>query len=404
MSRIILLVFLVFLLPAAIYWGGHRFEPAHESVGRFTGEFRELWGIRPEPTPTTPPREKPPKPEPEEPTDPEPEPPTEPEPEPEPTPPPPPEDPLVEAGRLFSAGRFEEAEHAYTNRDELYAALSSLGAAFAAAFPPSVPSLPYLKVRTVTGERYEGFASESGGLVTLRQPGGRQESLPRNVIAQRTTLEREQALDAIAESVRTEGSKPSVTGTRLFALVQQAFAAGRPAAAAPLLEELLRIDEKDPFILSSVRNRVDVEHQARLYRAFAACQVPSVSFAEEEPETPEQPAVARTPHSLKGTKRFDGWGGRTRSKVRSEKARALIKQASPLRKQGHDLYRRLYATPLAEVDLNEIDEAVGLLEQAATLYEQAMMIEDADEIAALLQHCSKLCYQLRFWKQQAEGR
>ena len=37
------------------------------------------------------------------------------------------------------------------------------------------------------------------------------------------------------------------------------------------------------------------------------------------------------------------------------------------------------------LDAHDGDRAVDLLEQAAALYEKAMMIEDADEIAALLQ-------------------
>lgn len=419
MSRIILFVLLVLALPSVIYWAGHQFERPDKSVGRFFGEVRALvatsgsgtdYGAEGDRLREERERRLKEQAEAEAKTEAESEAKRKQETEPETEPTSPIEvekkkpDRREVAGEHYRAGRFAIAAKQYAGLDDRMRSLSDLGAAFSTAVPESLPSGRYFVVRTRTGEDYEGFGRESGGLLTLTSASGKSQSFPRDALSQTNTLSRDEAIDRIAVRVRREAADPGLRGSQLFALIEEAFAAGRPDVAAPLLGRALEIDEDKPFFLSSVRNRIDSEHQPAMYRAFAACQVSQIMA---QPDS-DPIATVQAPKTLTGTtetKRFDGTTRRRGGNpIKSKEARALMRQAAPLRKEGQDLYRSLYSTPLTEIDVREIDKAVDLLDRAAALYEKAILIEDADEIAALMRHCSKLNFQLRFWKQQAEGR
>jgi len=371
-ARASLFVLLVVAVPAGVYWAGN-----DGSFARLPEEWRALKGIRPEPTPPPTPL---PEPQPEEP----------PSPPPEPPAPSPAEDPRKEADRLFRAGRFVEAARAYDGVDEHRRSLALLGDAFVRAFPESLPSGPYLVLRTRTGEVYEGFGERAGGRVTVVDAAGKSFAFPESALSEEQELPREEARERIA---RAAMNSTEVAGPRIFAQIQAACAAGRPDAAAGLLGPALEADEKEPYFLSAVRGRVPAERQREMYRAFATAQAPAV-MASDEP-------LVKMPPRL---------GGRRESAPvreagsKNPKVRELMEEALPYRKRGEKLYKEIVLKGADASTLGAVNEAIAAFDKALALYDKAVVIEESDSLYAILQSASRLRFHLAFWKQQLEGR
>jgi len=393
-----MLLFLVVGIPMGIYWASHGFEAPGDNLSRFAGELAALGGPPPPEPEEAPASEEPETPE----EKPEPKPPERAKSEPTPpTPPPPPSGPELnareKAQKLFDEGRFAEAAAAFVGIDERLQTRAQLGAAFAVAFPPRIPERPYVVIRTGTGGEFEGFAERTGDSLRLTSAAGRSLSFPIDSIATQREIARDEALDRLAKRIGIEGTGVRTKGSRLFALIQEAFSIGRPAAAGPLLPRALELDEEKPFFLSSVRNRVGTEHQAALYRAFADCMVSPEDIAPTE-------TIAQAPRKLGGDRppkpRKPG-----KSSIKSSKARELVAKAKPMRQKGIKLYRKVFTAGLKDASSEDIAEAIRLLDKAADLYEKALEHEeDSGEIYALLRHCSKHTFQLRFWQEQVDGR
>ncbi|MHC4549655.1 MAG: hypothetical protein ACYTEZ_12860 [Planctomycetota bacterium] len=432
MGRFWLFVFLVLAVPVGVYWASHDFS----GLQRLPREIRALRGQRPapptrppernqkeEPAPPTPAPEPapvpPPEPKPEPPPKPKPEPPPKPKPEPpEPKPappevkpsPPPPEPPPSQpppatptapgetprerAERLFLAGRFEDAEIAYAGVDERQRALAQLGAAFKQAFPPTLPEGRYLVVKLRGGDEVEGFARETEEQLQLKEATGERHALPRSEVLHGHEVPRGEALARIRRNLLMEGLSDRTEGPRLFALVQAACAIGQPATVAPLLPRLLALDEEQPFFLSAVRSRVPTPRQKAVYLAFATCQAPNVM-------TRESPLV-RVPSRLGGLK--NGALIDPAPKVRSDDARALMEKAAPVRKKGEKLYRKIVLAGIDNTSLADVEAAIAHFDEAIALYEKVMVLDDSSVVHAILRKCSKLNFNLRFWKQQLEAR
>jgi tetratricopeptide (TPR) repeat protein len=392
-QRIVLFLFLVLGLPAAIYWASHDFEAPGRNVRRFVEELHALGGP-PTPVETAAPKpkeeyeaaKKKPAEKTDDPTAKEPA-PTKPKPEPEAS-------PIEEAQKLYDAGRFAAAARIFADLHERMHALATLGEAFARAFPVALPDAPYY---IVNGGEFEGFGTEKAGLLNLRSPAGRSLSLPGSAVREKQKLERPKAIERLARKVALEGASPDIQGARLFALLHEAFAMGRPDAAAPLLERALEIDEARPFFLSSVRQRVAPEFQDDLYRAFGRCQV----LPDDVP--PTEVVAVTAPRKL-GDGTLAPKRKPQRSSIRNEKALALVRKAGPHRELGRKLHRTVFLAGRENAQLKDIDTAVSELEKALEYYEDALELEDSNEIHALVRHCSKLAFQLRFWREQVGGR
>jgi len=378
-GRALLFLFLVVLVPAAVYWGGNGM-----SFASLPAELRELREPRPEATPAPAPEQPPPEPE------------REPEPEPEPPPPTEPptpkEAPRERAERLYREGDFAQAAAAFQGVDERRHALAELGATFVRAFPPHLPDAPYAIVETRTGESYEGFTGIQGGLVTIVDVTGKSLALPESAIATRRDL----APDAVRERIARQAADgvTETSGPRVFALIQAACAVGRPDAAAPLLARALELDEKDPYFLRSIRGRVGPEWQKDMYRAFATAQAP-VLMAHDEP-------VVKVPSHLGG--RPNGGPSVPESSATNPKVRELMREAAPYRKRGEQLYREIVLKGADASTLADVNAAIEAFDKALALYEKAVQIEESDALYAVMQSASRLNFHLRFWRQQLEGR
>jgi hypothetical protein len=355
LERFGLLVFLVAIVPLGIYWAGHGFESPEAGLSRFAGEVGALHGV-PRPEPETP------APEPEPAVDRViPEPPKTPE-APR-SPDAPTEDRRTKAARLFHEGNFLGAAQAAKGIDESRHALARLGVALEAAFPIDLPDAPWLRVETTAGGSFEGFAEERGDQLRITSATGRSLSLPTNVVSSRVEVPREKALAGAARRIRAEGGTES-SGPKLFALIGEALRIGHPEAAA-----------------------------------LAACML-----------EPEESALSNRPLVRSPTRLGNGVrnnGNRSlqgRSALRDAQALALMKKAGPLREKADQLWKKTRDAGLKGADIDEIDEAIGLLERALEFYEKALEHEDADEIHALLRHSSKRAFQLRMWRDQVAGR
>jgi tetratricopeptide (TPR) repeat protein len=373
-ARFSLFLLLVVLVPLGVYWAGNA-----GSFERLPEEMRELRGTRPEPVPTPAPEKAPEKP---------------PEPEkPSPPPPKPPDPPpvRVDAEKLFREGKFREAAAAFLGVDERKRSLALLGEAFALAFPEGLPDRPYLLLRTRTGEVDEGFGEKAGGRVTVVDAAGKSFAFPESALSEERELPREQVKERIAKQAR---DSTDIAGPRIFALIQAACAAGRPDAAATLLEPALEADEKEPYFLSTVRARVPSERQKDMYRAFATAQAPAVMAEPDEPAPVVKQPVR--PNRPKPAPDAPASG--------NPKVRALMEEAAPHRKQGEKLYREIVIKGADASTADAVNEALREFDKALALYEKAVEIEESDGLYAILQSSSRLRFHLAFWKQQLEGR
>jgi tetratricopeptide (TPR) repeat protein len=273
--------------------------------------------------------------------------------------------------------------------DERRRALALLGEAFVQAFPESLPRGPYLVLQTRTGEVYEGFGEKAGGRVTVVDAAGKSFSFPESALSAEQEFSREDARNRIAAQAM---NSTDVAGPRIFALIQAACAAGRPDAAATLLEPALEADEKEPYFLSAVRGRVPAERQKEMYRAFATAQAPAV-MASDEP-------IVKVPPRLGGGRVPAATNGGSKN----PKVRELMEEAAPHRKRGEKLYKEIVLRGADASTLPAVNEAITAFDKALALYEKAVALEESDMLYAVLQSSSRLRFHLAFWKQQLEGR
>ncbi|MHC4493261.1 MAG: hypothetical protein ACYTDU_16750 [Planctomycetota bacterium] len=277
--------------------------------------------------------------------------------------------------------------------DERQLALAQLGAAFVEAFPVSIPKHRYLVIKTNSGDEFEGFAEETEERIKLTEATGKSNAFPRSAVRHGREVPRHEVPERIRREVVNEGLSDHTSGPRLFALIQAACTIGQPSAAAPLLPRVLKIDETKPFFLSVVRRRVAADHQNNVYLAFATCQAPTV-MARESP-------LVRTPSALGNRK--NGTLGDRAPKVDRKEARELLEKAAPSRKAGEKLYRKIVLAG-DNASVEDVEKAIGHFDDAIALYEKVMEIEDSAAVYALLRKCSKLNFNLRFWKDQLAPR
>ena len=187
--RIFLLIFLVFLLPAAVYWASTGGGDPVDVAQRFLYQLGQLKGEETpkaeEPEPEAEPEkeeEKTPEKEPEE------------EKQPEPT--------AADPDALYRQGAFVQAAEAA--REESLRTLALLGAAFAKAFPP--PGEPYMVVELTGGSKHEGFALEAIGEVRLMQPTGSAIGLPASMIVSKKELTAEEAAERTLARIEREAA------------------------------------------------------------------------------------------------------------------------------------------------------------------------------------------------------
>ncbi len=395
MQRVSIFFFLTLIVPSAIYWASHGFESPGRGLKRFAREVHALAGARPAPAPSKPtePESKPQKK-------------TEEQEKTEKTEKPKPKvevkkDPGVsrieQAQSHFDAGRFREAADAFGGLDERMQALAGLGAALARAFPANLPGGPYYVVTTNSGVEHEGFATERSDMLRLVIPGAPPLPLPTNVISSKRKLDRPKAIERLARRVTAEGTSPKLKGPRLFVLLRRALRMDRPDVAAPLLERVLELDEAKPFFLSAVRNKVAPEYQEDLYRAIGRCAV-------VEDDGPDHDTVSTHAPKKLGDGTVARKPRRSKTTIRSKDALALVKKAAPHRTEGAKLHKQTVQAGLAGASLVSINKAVREFEKAMGYYEKALEHEDSNEIHALLQYCSRRAFQLRFWREQIEGK
>jgi len=399
--RYIILVFLVLVLPAAVYWAVNGMADPADTWERFAGQVDDIRRSQPEPDPV--PEEDPEGKKEEEPE----EKPTQPEvvkKDPEPV------VPGVDPARLFSEGKFREAVSAYGNSNARARALAQLGAAFAEAFPE--PTDDYLVVELRGGSTQEGYAVTDGAEVKLLDPTGRAIALPSSMIVGRRTLDK--ARTAERTLPRIEKEVASGDARRLFRATAAAFRIGRPDLAGPLLAKI--VDADSTAVLKAISKDVAPLARDPLFRAYRDAVV--------TPEArPEPVVIARaTPGRNGGSSRerdnplkSDGSavklnGGRNGKKRNSKfdvtdaKAREYMVKARPLRMAGKKLYDKVSTDGLDAAKIADVENAIRKYDAALALYEKALEREDDDTIYVLVTGCSKKLFQLRFWKEQLGGR
>ncbi|MGQ0614672.1 MAG: hypothetical protein ACT4PV_13130 [Planctomycetaceae bacterium] len=393
MTRLGLFVFLVLVIPAGAFWAGNGFSGPGDSWRLFASQTRGILGDRssvpPPATPAQPPEPTPPE-----------------QPEatpPEPPPPPPPAvDPRVAADELFAAGKFEEAAAKFAGLDAQREAEARLGVALLRAFPRNIPEGVYLKVTTLEGAEWEGFAQDKGDQIQLVKPGGLSISLPRARIRSQVEVPRAEVLKRAREEVLREGADAGATGPRLFALIQQALLMGDPAAAADLLPRALEQEESTGFFLTSIRVRIpDVAAREAVFQALQACLVPRTPAA----ETP----TVRVPDRIS-----DGGGSPKSDKplVNDPRAQEMMRKAAPLRERGDDLYRdvalKILQGKATDADRPTLEEALRLYTEASKLYQQVLAIEYVNSVASIDKHVARRVAQLLFerdhWGESAKER
>jgi len=396
--RIFLLIFLVFVLPAAVFWVGTGAAHPFDAAERFWYQAGQLVGSAREEPKDDPILEEPEPPTDEEKREPAGESPVEkPEPEPKAKP-----DPAA----LFREGKFAEAARFATQTRQR--TLAELGAAFAAAFPP--PPEPYVVVALTSGSEHEGFALEALGEVRLMQPTGRAIGLPESMIASKRELTPAQMVERALPDIEKEATSGDTR--RLLRATAAAFRIGRPDAAAPLIGRIVGADAQS--VLQAISKDVPADVRDALFRAYrdaalaqrtdAPAAVTARANAKAAPEETDEPE--RT-NPLQRKPDQPGGPGGSRSKrlaIQSEAAKKLMTQARPLREAGEALYQKVYAAGLDKAKPDDVEEAIRKYKSALDLYEKAIEIEDNDTIYALLTGCSKKLFQLRFWKEQVGSR
>ncbi|MHC4408649.1 MAG: hypothetical protein ACYS0F_06570 [Planctomycetota bacterium] len=381
--RIFLLIFLVFLLPAAVYWASTGGGDPVDVAQRFLYQLGQLKG---EETP----KAEEPEPEPEEEEEDKPEPSKEPEEEkrPEPT--------AADPDALYRQGAFVQAAEAAT--EESLRTLALLGAAFAKAFPP--PGEPYMVVELTGGSKHEGFALEAIGEVRLMQPTGSAIGLPASMIVSKRELSAEEAAERTLARIEREAASGDMR--KLFRATAAAFRVGHPEAAAPLLERIVGAEAQS--VLKAITKDVPAEAKDELFRAYSDAAI--ARKAPAKPVTVVQRDRPRrdTPLKADGSRTKLNGGRKKRTEVKDAEAKKFMSKARPFRQEGEALYKKILAGGLAKADPDDIENAIRKYNAAMTLYEKAFEIEDNDTIYALLTGCSKQLFRLRFWKEQVGTR
>jgi hypothetical protein len=407
LERIFLLVFLVVILPAGVFWAGQGLADPGTSVERFTDQVVALGG---DPAPEAAPLPDP-EPEPEPAPGPEPEPvPVEPAPPAEPTPDPAPrESHRDRADRLFAEGAFADAAAAYAGIDDRMQAVAQLGAALHAACTTSLPEKPYKVFRAKNGAEYEGFCTETLSKVQLERAHGVSLSFPRDMLTERLSMTRDQAERFVVDRLRTQAAEAR-SGKHLLAFMREALAWNRPDVIATWIEPALEADEEEPYFLAQVAKFAPTERKGDLIRAYTVCMATTAERGNPLATVSNPPPPTRAPKALQPTaqapKRMQGTNAKRngyKSDVRDPEAIELLRRAGPLRERGQELHKKTLAAGLEGAELADIEEAIRLLEEALSLYEKAMEIEDSDEIFALIRYSSRMAYQLRMWRDQLTG-
>lgn len=406
--RYILLVLLVFVFPASVFWAINGMATPADTWVMFSGQLDDIRRSQPEPV------EEEPIPEPPSPEDPDEREPEEREPEIQPvekksTPIELPSvTPLRKADRLFVEGLFAEAVAAYGDTRARRRALAHLGEAFAQAFP--TPDGEYLVVQLRGGSStLEGYNIGDDRELKLLDPTGSKIGLPATMIASRRNVDPDKVIQRTRPRIEKEAA--SNDPRRLFRATAAAFRIGRPDLAAPLLERLVKADQK--AMLKAIRTEAEPGARDALFRAYS-----DAVFEEEvrpEPVVTTSATTGNGPRKAK-PKRGNGGSGRLtldgrkrkprrgKMKVQDEQARKLLIEARPYSKKGKSLYEKISAGGLKDASLDDVEAAIRNYEKALDLYEKAREREDSDPIYALVTGCSKKLFQLRFWKEQVGGR
>ena len=368
MERLGLFVLLVILIPATVFWAGQRFRSADQAWEEFASQVNQLRGFHvPEPEPEPPPpKEK-----------------EDPEPKREPAEKPPQNDepaPATTPQELYDAGRFADAARGFDKTDERMAAIARFAETLKEAFPTSIPPGEYLKVTTKDGAKYEGFAETSGSTIRLRRISGLEAPLPKDRIASQVELPRDHAIKQLLRRLKAESG--GAEGPRLFALTQQAFLLGEPAAAAPLVVKVLGKDADNGFLAAAIEARVPAPFRDRVLQAYAA--VPS----KKEVVVHDTRPVAKTPIRL-------GNGKSTRKPkqiVSDPEARRLVATAARHRQKADKIFDAIAATILAKgrsgLDSADIKASIDEFEKAIAIYQKVRKIEESDGVEALVSYCS----------------
>ncbi|MEM8883759.1 MAG: hypothetical protein AAGD14_06820 [Planctomycetota bacterium] len=385
--RLLLLIFLVLVVPLAVYWTVNGGTP-QEAAGRLWGQIRELPGETPEPEPEPLPDPKP-----------------EPEMEVIEVPPRPIDEPKpakpakADPDELFRAGKFEEAAAAST--DERQRSLAQLGAAFAKAFPR--PREPYVEIELKGGSRNEGFALDVPNEVRLMQPTGRAIGYPESMIVMKRELTEAQAAKRARALMAKEIEKGGAT--HLVRATAAALRMGLRAEAAELLPRIVALDTGD--VIRVISKDVPADVRDALFRAYSnaavAAQLPPPTREPDPKLEPEpEPEVKRTNPLTdpKPSRTKLGGSRKKRTEVEDSQARSLMSKARPHREHGDQLFKKVQSGGLKSADPDEVNQAIRSYETALDLYEKAFLREDNDTIYALMTGCSKRLFQLRFWKDQ----
>ena len=389
--RFLILILLVVILPAAVYWAVNGMAGPAETWERFAGQVDDIRRSQPDdPEPDPEPiRTKDPEREPEEK-------PAEPEPRkrtPEPA------VPRTDPATLFAQGKFEQAAAAFDDSRPRARALAQLGAAFRDAFPE--PTELYLVVELKGGSTQEGYAIADGEELKLLDPTGRAIGLPKSLVVGRRSLEPNQVAERTLPRIRKEVE--SGDARRLFRATTAAFRIGRPEIAAPLLEKIVNADSG--AILKAITKDVAPLARDSLFRAYTDAKVTRDPRPEPTPVVVRNdPATTKRDNPLKLNGRKKSTGRNSKFNVTDAKAREYMVQARPLRLEGKRLYDKVYVEGLDKADVADVEEAIRKYEAALALYEKALEREDDDTIYVLVTGCSKKLFQLRFWKEQLSGR
>lgn len=387
LERFLLFIFLVLALPAFVFWAGNGMRPAGETWHNFSGQVGAVSqalrtsnadASRPEPEA-----------EPEEKQDPE---------DPEPTEGPSPEAAAPaqpasteNADRSYREGRFDEAAELYARTDPERAAVARLAAVLSSAFPKQDFRGKYLRVTTLEGGKYEGFAERDGNNLRLTKPSGLSLALPEERIQSRKELTRQEAL-APARALLQRGLSAGRSERRsLLPLVQSAFAMGEVELAGQLVERALELDRQDPFLIDALSQRVPSTYRGDALRAYQAMAGAAPAARPEPLMGKPRKLGSKPPRPAKGL-------------VKDAEAKRILRTARKRHGQAGKLYDKITVAGLEQAEINDVEQAIRLIEDAITLYWQVIEIEDSNAVYALVKTAARQSANLRFWKTQLGAR
>jgi len=393
--RYLILIFLVLVLPAGVYWAVNGMASPEDTWERFAGQVDDIRRSQPddpEPEPEPEPKKEKKEEEPEEKPD-------VPDPvkkDPEPV------APRADPVELFAKGKFAAAVDAYGDAAGRGRALARLGVAMTEAFPE--PTGFYLIVDLRGGSTQEGFIIADGAEIKLMDPTGRAISIPSSLVRGRQAYPPEKAEERVYPRIQKEVASGDVR--RLFRATSAAFRMGRPDWAAPLLEKVVQADSS--AVLKAIATDVPALARDPLFRAYTDAVVTRdvrpdpVTVVRNDPKKTNGTSKRDNPLKLNGGKKSPGRN--SKFTVTDSKAKEYMVQARPLRLEGKRLYDKIYGEGLDNANVADVEQSIRKYEAALALYEKALEREDDDTIYVLVTGCSKKLFQLRFWKEQLGGR